>query len=204
MSTTKFFHQAQFLLSAPTYQHLPADEGQEVLFIGRSNVGKSSLFNALTESKIARTSKTPGRTQAFNCFTLTPNIRLIDMPGMGFAKTSEKQKKQWHNMLIHYLVHRQSLRGVILVSDIRHPLLTWDKTLLSACQGAGHPLHIVLNKSDKLSKQACTKTLQDYQNTLPKLGYQFTDLSIQTSSTSKRIGMDSLRTQLMQWLTMGH
>ncbi len=127
------FRTAQFLISAPSLQQCPPEKGAEVAFVGRSNSGKSSAINALTQNKnLARTSKTPGRTQLINFFQLhnSPTLRLVDLPGYGYAKVSQEMKKTWQEYLSQYLNERQCLKGLVLIMDIRHPLQEIDTSLI--------------------------------------------------------------------------
>ena len=187
---------AQFIKSAPKIEHLPDDMGQEIVFIGRSNVGKSSLLNALTQKNLARTSKTPGRTQAFNCFDVGNNQRLIDVPGMGFATSSDRTRRHWIDMLAHYLVHRSSLVGVVLISDLRHDFQKWDQTLINWCLQSGHPLHVVFNKSDKLSQSERSKGFQTQKKVLETL---HPDASCQWLSVKQKQNFEALHTTLAPW-----
>ena len=126
------FRRAAFIQSAPSLTECPDDEGAEVAFAGRSNAGKSSAINTLTgNSKLARTSKTPGRTQLLNFFALDEQRRLVDLPGYGYAKVPQAVKQRWENKLFEYLQKRRSLRGLVLLMDIRHPLQEYDTNLLN-------------------------------------------------------------------------
>ena len=129
------YHQAKFTLSAPDLKSTPADTGREVAFAGRSNAGKSSALNTLSRQKsLARTSKTPGRTQLLNFFNLNEQQRFVDLPGYGYAKVPERVKRQWHILMETYLSERQSLYGIILVMDIRHPLTEFDWDWPKKCE----------------------------------------------------------------------
>ncbi|MES9938030.1 MAG: ribosome biogenesis GTP-binding protein YihA/YsxC, partial [Sedimenticola sp.] len=143
-----FYHQARFLTSAAKLNQSPADEGIEVAFAGRSNAGKSSAINTLCQQRnLARTSKTPGRTQLLNFFTLDEQRRLVDLPGYGYAKVAEKVKLQWQKELAAYLEQRQSLRGIILLVDVRHPLKEFDQQMLDWSAQIDLPVHILLTKA---------------------------------------------------------
>ena len=138
------------MLSIPDPQQAPPDAGYEVAFAGRSNAGKSSALNALTQRKsLARTSKTPGRTQHLVFFELDGERRLVDLPGYGYAKVPEKVRRHWGLAMETYLSGRESLRGLVLMMDVRHPLTDFDKQMLQWCQHAGMPVHILLTKADK-------------------------------------------------------
>ncbi|MGK0335481.1 MAG: GTP-binding protein, partial [Candidatus Azotimanducaceae bacterium] len=152
--------EATFLKSAATLQQCPADLGAEVAFCGRSNAGKSSALNCLTDQKkLARTSKTPGRTQLINFFSLSESLRLVDLPGYGYAKVPPKMKAEWQRNLDDYLRGRDSLRGLIQVMDIRHPLREFDKLMLEWSESAELPVHILLTKADKLKRGPQQSTL---------------------------------------------
>lgn len=161
---------AQFVLAAHRVQQLPADEGAEVAFAGRSNAGKSSALNALTGQKgLARTSKTPGRTQQMVAFSLPPvlrgetsqplDTRLIDLPGYGYAKVPEALREHWRHEIDRYLHVRRSLRGVVLIVDIRHPMKEFDRMMMDFCIATLLPCHVLLTKADKLSRNQAAQAL---------------------------------------------
>jgi len=159
MST--LYQKAQFVLSAADLKQLPSDTGVEVAIVGRSNAGKSSVLNRLTRKKqLARVSKTPGRTQLINVFQLDHHKRLIDLPGYGFANVPVAVRKQWEKLINAYFEERESLQGVLLIMDIRHPLKPLDEHLLQYCAERAIKVHVLLNKADKLSKGAALQTLQ--------------------------------------------
>lgn len=161
---------AQFVLAAHRISQLPADQGAEVAFAGRSNAGKSSALNALTGHKgLARTSKTPGRTQQMVAFSLPPlaqgegqgplEARLIDLPGYGYAKVPEELRAHWKQEIDAYLHRRRSLRAVVLIADIRHPLKDFDRMMLQFCFETNLPCHLLLTKADKLSRNQAMQAL---------------------------------------------
>ncbi|WP_333680270.1 ribosome biogenesis GTP-binding protein YihA/YsxC [Dyella sp.] len=161
---------AQFVLAAHRVQQLPPDEGAEVAFAGRSNAGKSSALNALTGQKgLARTSKTPGRTQQMVAFSLPPvlrgetsqllDTRLIDLPGYGYAKVPEALREHWRHEIDRYLHVRRSLRGVVLIVDIRHPMKEFDRMMMDFCIATLLPCHVLLTKADKLSRNQAAQAL---------------------------------------------
>ncbi len=153
------FQAAEYLKSATELGHLPNDEAVEVAFIGRSNAGKSSALNTITGLKaLARVSKTPGRTQAINLFTLNAKHRLVDLPGYGYAKVPLSMKEKWQANINAYLAERECLRGLVLIMDVRHPLKDSDKQLLMWAAEAELPVHVLLTKADKLSRGAAKKT----------------------------------------------
>ena len=193
------FRDATFLQSASAIENAPADGGWEVAFAGRSNSGKSSAINTLTEqSKLARTSRTPGRTQLINFFALTENQRLVDLPGYGFAKVPLAVKKKWNQQLERYLQHRQSLRGLVMLMDVRHPLTEPDQQMLGWAISATMPVHILLTKADKLKRGPAQNTLLSVQN---RLREHEELIRVQLFSSLKRQGVDVLGKQINRWLT---
>lgn len=153
------FKQIQFLKSAAELSHLPRDYGAEVAFAGRSNAGKSSAINAITGIRhLAKTSKTPGCTQLINLFSLNENQRLVDLPGYGYAKVPKAIKLRWQETLSQYLQTRECLRGLILLSDIRHPLNPYDQSLIEWSFEVNLPVIMLLTKADKLGFGAAKKT----------------------------------------------
>lgn len=193
------FRRAEFLQSASAIDNAPPDVGSEVAFAGRSNAGKSSAINTLTENKkLARTSKTPGRTQLINFFSLSDNQRLVDLPGYGFAKVPLAMKQRWNQHMERYLQTRQSLRGLVLLMDVRHPLTEQDQQMIHWSASAGMPVHILLTKADKLKRGPASATLHKVRATLS----EFEDLiSVQLFSALKRDGLSTLEQQLKRWLT---
>ena len=191
---------ARFLTSAPTLARCPDDRGAEVAFAGRSNAGKSSAINALTRQKaLARTSKTPGRTQLINFFALGEDLerRLVDLPGYGFAKVPEKVKLEWQRHLSDYLQRRASLKGLVLVMDVRHPLSEFDQTMLGWADDQSMPVHILLTKADKLKRGAAASALQQVRSRLR----EWEDLvTVQLFSALKNQGIEELEARLDAWL----
>jgi len=191
----------EFLKSAANLSHCPPDTGLEVAFCGRSNAGKSSAINYLTgQNKLARTSKTPGRTQLINFFTVSEEFRLVDLPGYGYAKVPTKMKRDWHENIDNYLRNRLSLTGLVLLMDIRHPLKAFDHTMINWCVQAQMPLHILLTKCDKLKRGAQQATLLKVKRELA--GQQTT--TIQLFSSTHEIGQKILLRQLSDWVSEGH
>ncbi|HCA00944.1 MAG TPA: YihA family ribosome biogenesis GTP-binding protein [Halomonas campaniensis] len=191
---------ARFMISAPTLALCPDDTGAEVAFAGRSNAGKSSAINALTQQNaLARTSRTPGRTQLINFFSVMndESRRLVDLPGYGYAKVSEAVKLEWQQHLSDYLRGRFSLRGLVLLMDVRHPLTEFDQMMLNYADEREMPVHILLTKSDKLKKGPASAALQKVRSRLK----EWEDLvSVQLFSSLKRDGVDTLSQKLDQWL----
>jgi GTP-binding protein len=187
----------QFLISAAAAKQFPSDNGAEVAFSGRSNAGKSSAINAITNIKnLARTSKTPGRTQLINFFSLDDQYRLVDLPGYGYADVPEEIKQRWQESLEHYFAQRQSLSGIILVSDIRHALNPFDQQMLDFCDHYSLRTHILLTKSDKLSRGAAHAILE-------KIKKQLQDretISLQLFSAKDGIGLESARNKVKGFL----
>ena len=193
------FRKAAFLQSASAIENAPTDFGSEVAFAGRSNSGKSSAINTLThQGKLARTSRTPGRTQLINFFSLSEHQRLVDLPGYGFAKVPLAVKKKWNQQLERYLQYRESLRGLVMLMDIRHPLTEPDRQMLSWAEAASMPVHILLTKADKLKRGPAQSTLLSVRE---ELSTQSDLISVQLFSSLKRQGVDTLGRQLNRWLT---
>ncbi|MDX1504999.1 MAG: ribosome biogenesis GTP-binding protein YihA/YsxC [Spongiibacter sp.] len=195
------YRRAQYMKSAPTLAQCPEDSGAEVAFAGRSNAGKSSAINRLTENgKMAKTSKTPGRTQLINFFSVdaADAMRIVDLPGYGFAKVPIKVKQEWERNLEYYLQHRQSLRGLVLLMDIRHPLTEFDTTMLTWAHAAGMPVRILLTKTDKLKRGPAQAALLQVRKALQPYGGL---VSAQLFSAPRGDGLDELREQLDIWLT---
>jgi GTP-binding protein len=195
------FKRAKFLLSAPTLRQCPQDSGCEVAFAGRSNAGKSSAINTLTDNKnMARTSKTPGRTQLINYFEVGQDKRLVDLPGYGYAKVPRAVKAKWDHHLAEYLQLRQSLVGLILLMDIRHPLQDYDQQMLNWAAQAALPVHILLTKADKLKRGPAKSSLLAVDKRLRDMDPGYTLLSVQIFSSLKKIGLEELERQLNNWL----
>ena len=190
--------QASFLISAAKVDQCPLDSGLEVAFAGRSNAGKSSALNTLTHANLARTSKTPGRTQLLNFFTLDEERRLVDLPGYGYAKVPIPLKQHWQEHLEAYLSSRNSLSGVVLMMDIRHPLTEFDRLMLDWAQASSMPLHILLTKADKLAFGAQKNALLKVQREV-RQGWGDT-ASIQLFSAPKRQGVEDAQRVLARWL----
>ena len=195
------FNACDFLLSASQPRHFVSDQGREIAFVGRSNAGKSSTINCLTRQKrLARISKTPGRTQLINFFQfkhLEP-LRLVDLPGYGFAKVDKRVKAQWHQLIDYYLRHRISLCGIILIMDARHPLQPFDLQILDWSLQSQYKLHILLNKADKLSRNQALASLNTVKKYLDK-EYN-TPVQVQLFSANKGTGLEVLEAGLTHWL----
>jgi len=188
---------AEFMTSAPTLDQCPADDGVEVAFAGRSNAGKSSAINCLTQQVgLARTSKTPGRTQLINFFTLSDYQRIVDLPGYGYAKVPLAVKEKWRKALEVYLQERQSLFGLFLMMDIRHPMKDFDEMMLEWAKHNGIRVHVLLTKSDKLNKGPAKAALHSVEKQLASNPELF---SVQLFSSLKRVGTDQAWSKLQSW-----
>jgi GTP-binding protein len=194
------FHLARYLMSAPTLAQCPPETGVEVCFAGRSNAGKSSAINTLTNNgKLARTSKTPGRTQMINYFTLgTEQRRLVDLPGYGYAKVPLTMKRAWDKSMSEYLQERQSLAGMVLMMDVRHPFQEYDTTMINWAVSSEMPVHILLTKADKWKKGPAQSTLLEVRKHLKAA--QADDLvSAQLFSSLKKTGLPELVAIINGW-----
>ncbi|HLB41912.1 MAG TPA: ribosome biogenesis GTP-binding protein YihA/YsxC [Gammaproteobacteria bacterium] len=194
---TIHYQKAYFLLSVADIKQLPPDKGIEVAIVGRSNSGKSSVLNRFTQNKgLARVSKTPGRTQHINIFVLDHHRRLIDLPGYGYAKAPLSAQKKWQKTVDAYIGTRKSLKGIVMIMDIRHPLAPLDCQLLDYANHQQLSVHILLNKADKLSKTAATTTLQQVKTLLK--GYTHS-VTVQVFSAFRGIGVEELRKHMDKW-----
>ncbi|MEE9351833.1 MAG: ribosome biogenesis GTP-binding protein YihA/YsxC [Thiotrichaceae bacterium] len=198
----KNYHQAKFELSASSPSSLPPELGFEVAFAGRSNSGKSSSLNRVCQQKsLARTSKTPGRTQLINFFSIPDGRYLVDLPGYGYAKVPDKVKRQWQRFIETYLDTRWTLKGLVLVMDIRHPLKEYDKLMLGWAAKKKLAVHVLLNKSDKLKRGEVNNTLFKVRKELKNFTTAGSaDMTVQTFSASKGDGLDELWSLLDSWL----
>jgi GTP-binding protein len=200
MTSAINFHKAKFIHSAPSIRECPPEDGIEVAFAGRSNAGKSSAINTLTNNhKLARVSKTPGRTQLINFFELSETQRLVDLPGYGYAKVSREQKELWQRYLSEYLRERRCLHGLILLMDIRHPLQEFDTTMLKWATNSNMAVHILLTKADKLSRGQAGSQLQTVNREIKNAGLSQL-VSVQNFSSLKNTGLDELKAKLQTWL----
>ena len=192
------FSKIEFLKSAPTLAQCPDDKGIEVAFVGRSNAGKSSAINAITGKKtLARTSKTPGRTQLMNFFKIDDERRLVDLPGYGYAKVPTRVQREIENFLGDYLCHRQSLQGLVLLMDIRHPLKSTDQRLIELAYDQELPVHIMLTKCDKLKRGASQDALLKTRRALN--GYE--NVTVQTFSALQHLGIEEAHLKLDEWFS---
>jgi GTP-binding protein len=189
------FRQAKFATSAFELSQLLPDSGAEVAFAGRSNAGKSSAINCLTQQKnLCKTSKTPGRTQLINFFELDAERRLVDLPGYGFARVSKQLRSHWDEVLSTFLLQRQALRGLVIVVDIRRGISELDQALIEMMDNS-LPLHVLLTKSDKLSRNACQQAVNKAKALLTGV-----DQSVSTLSILNRQGLQQLEQICGEWL----
>jgi GTP-binding protein len=195
------YRRAVFLTSAARLSQTPPDEGFEVAFAGRSNAGKSSAINALCDQKtLARTSKTPGRTQLLNFFSIDEQRRIVDLPGYGYAKVAEGIKREWQGVLAAYLEQRECLRGLMLLMDIRHPLRDYDQQMLRWANQIGLPVHVLLTKADKLKRGPANSAVLSVGASLRDINAGF---SVQAFSSLKKHGIDEAHARLDTWLDWG-
>ena len=192
------FQKAVFHTTVANLRDLPADSDREVAFAGRSNAGKSSAINTLANhTRLAFVSKTPGRTQHLNFFTLEAGKYFVDLPGYGFAKAPEEICSQWEGLLAPYLRFRLPLVGLVLIMDSRHPLTELDLQMLAWFAQTDKPIHILLSKADKLTRQEQVMILRDVQAALLKISDRCT---VQLFSSLKKIGVGEAEAVLAAWL----
>jgi GTP-binding protein len=200
MSEHHPFRAASYLLSVHTPRQLPSDDGLEVAISGRSNAGKSSAINRIcSQNALARTSKTPGRTQQLVYFQLAPQRYLVDLPGYGYAKVPPELRDHWRGLIEGYFQTRRALAGLVVVMDIRHPLREFDLQMLGFGVARGLPCHALLTKADKLGRGAQAQTLRAVRAELAQLG---SELSVQLFSAEDGTGVDEARARLAQWLQL--
>ncbi|MDR2195557.1 MAG: ribosome biogenesis GTP-binding protein YihA/YsxC [Gallionellaceae bacterium] len=191
------FSKAQFLVTVNHFRDLPRHGGSEVAFAGRSNAGKSSAINTLANhTRLAFTSKTPGRTQHINYFSLGDDRYLVDLPGYGYAEVPPEVRQHWESLLSKYLQTWEPLCGLVVIMDARRPLTPLDEQMLDWFAPTGKPVHILLTKSDKLSRQQATLTLNRVKSHLAE---HFPFCSVQLFSSLKKIGMDEAERVIGGW-----
>ena len=201
MSRTRLFDDIDFFATAAQASDLPAASGVEVAFAGRSNSGKSSALNALARRhRLAFVSKTPGRTQQINFFSLGAGRFLVDLPGYGYAQVPGAMKRHWQQLLSGYLQTRGQLRGLVVVMDVRHPLTPLDRQLLDWFAPTGRPVHVLLTKTDKLSKQEAIRQLRSVGERLPA---RYPGSSAQLFSATTKQGVDEAEALLAKWFEAG-
>lgn len=192
----------QFILGAAEPHQFPQDELVEIAFAGRSNVGKSSAINAITNRrKLARTSKVPGRTQQINFFSLGEHARLVDLPGYGFAQVPLAVKKSWQDTIQKYLAERSNLVVLVLLMDIRHPLTDLDKQMLSWANDSDLPTQILLTKADKFKRGRVASTVLSVEREIKSLGGH---MAVEPFSSQSYIGVNAMRNQLSEWVDSAH
>ena len=191
------FQNATFYISAHHLRDLPPPVGVEVAFAGRSNAGKSSALNTLANhNRLAYVSKQPGRTQLINFFSLGKDQFLVDLPGYGYAKVPAEMRAHWQMTLSNYLSHRNTLFGLVLVMDCRHPLTPLDRQMLDWFSPSNKPIHVLLTKSDKLSRNAASQTLQTVKKELQST---WGNCTIQLFSSLKKQGVEEAETIINGW-----
>lgn len=192
-----YYRRAKFLISASQASQFPEGEIMDVAFAGRSNAGKSSAINTLCDQKaLARISKTPGRTQLINFFTLDKERCLVDLPGYGYAKVPEKVRREWQKLMESYLGERKQLRGLVVIMDIRHPLKDYDMKMLEWCDYMKIPVHVLLTKADKMTRGPASAQVLKVQKEIKAAGY---DVTVQMFSSLKKTGIDDLLEVLDGW-----
>ena len=200
-SFMSLFRNAAFHITVANLNDLPSDAVREIAFAGRSNAGKSSAINTLAgHSRLAFVSKTPGRTQHLNYFRLGGEGEVkyfVDLPGYGFAKAPAEIRDQWENLLAPYLIHRSPLVGLVLIMDCRHPLTELDVQMIDWFAQTGKPVHVLLSKADKLTRQEQTQTMRSVKDALKPLGER---CSVQLFSSLKHTGIQEAETVLGEWL----
>lgn len=192
------FQKAVFHTTVANLNDLPGDSRCEIAFAGRSNAGKSSAINTLARhTRLAYVSKTPGRTQHLNYFVLAEGTYLVDLPGYGFAKAPEEIRAQWEDLLAPYLVYREPLAGLVLIMDSRHPLTGLDMQMLEWFAQTGKPVHVLLSKADKLTRQEQSRVLREVKTVLAGIGERY---SVQLFSSLNRMGVEEAEAVLGNWL----
>jgi GTP-binding protein len=197
LSVKIHYQNTQFVTSAPDIRHLPADEGIEIAFAGRSNAGKSSSLNKLTNQRsLAKTSKTPGRTQLINLFNVAPGCNIVDLPGYGFAQVPVEMKKKWQKSLGEYLQKRQCLKGLVVLMDIRHPMKDLDQQLIFWAIECHIPVQVLLTKADKLKSGARKAQVLKIRKDAEAFGGE---VYVDAFSSQNGLGVDILRNRLDEW-----
>ncbi|MFV9931128.1 MAG: ribosome biogenesis GTP-binding protein YihA/YsxC [Francisella endosymbiont of Hyalomma asiaticum] len=193
------YSKAKYIMGVAKVSQLPEDIGVEVAFAGRSNAGKSSALNTLTDQKgLARVSKTPGRTQIINLFDLGDNNRLVDLPGYGYAKVSETIKRQWQSEMENYLTSRKCLNSIVLLVDSRHELKEFDSLMVETAISFGLNLHILLTKADKLNNKERAQVNRMIESFL-KTFVTIDKISYQLFSSLTKMGLDKFKEKLDSW-----
>lgn len=192
------FRHAAFEISVAKPNELPQASGPEIAFAGRSNAGKSSAINTLADhTRLAYVSKTPGRTQLINLFRLRCGAALVDLPGYGYADVPVAVRRQWQGLLEHYLTHRQALVGMVLIMDARRPLTELDRQMINWFGPTGKPIHCLLTKSDKLTRQEQARVLREVRAELDAIG---SPITVQLFSSLKKAGVEEAEKVIAPWL----
>lgn len=200
MNAKIHYQNTQFVTSAPDIRHLPDDVGVEIAFAGRSNAGKSSSLNRLTNQKsLAKTSKTPGRTQLINLFKVADGCHIVDLPGYGFAQVPLEMKKKWQKSLGEYLQKRENLKGLVVLMDIRHPMKDLDRQLVSWAIDCHIPVQVLLTKADKMKSGARKAQELMVRKDVETMGGE---VHVAAFSSTSGQGVDILRQRLDQWYTV--
>jgi len=195
-----YYKRLRFLISAATKKQFPDTDTVEIAFAGRSNAGKSSAINTIADNKtIARTSKTPGRTQLINFFSLDEKRLLVDLPGYGFAKVPPRVKKQWLELMESYLADRPNIVGLVIIMDIRHPLKEFDWQMLEWCAHFNIKAHVLLTKADKMKKGPAKSTMLQVKKHIKEEGLE---ASVQLFSALKKDGVTEIHQVLDDWLDL--
>lgn len=201
MPPVSIFRHARFEISIARPQDLPPPDGAEIAFAGRSNAGKSSAINTLVgHTRLAFVSKTPGRTQLINIFRMHNGAALVDLPGYGYAQVPENVRKQWTKLLESYLTRRESLIGLILIMDARHPLTPLDRQMLGWFAPSARPIHVLLTKVDKLTRSAAAQTLAAVKRELPAWERQPGQITVQLFSSLKKAGIEEAESVVSGWM----
>ena len=194
------FRHAVFEISVADPRTLPQAGGAEIAFAGRSNAGKSSAINTLAaHTRLAYVSKTPGRTQLINLFRLRNGAAMVDLPGYGYAQVPEEVRRTWQGLLEHYLTRREALVGLVLIMDARRPLTELDRKMVGWFAASGKPIHCLLTKSDKLTRQEQAKTLAETKRAV-SVDFPGLPFSVQLFSSLKKTGMDEAEAVIGAWL----
>lgn len=192
------FRHAVFEISVAQPQDLPPATGPEIAFAGRSNAGKSSAINTLAgHTRLAFVSKTPGRTQLINLFRLKNGAALVDLPGYGYADVPEKVRRQWQGLLENYLARRQALAGLVMIMDARRPLTDLDRQMINWFGPTGKPIHCLLTKADKLTRQEQAKVLREVRAEIADAG---SPITAQLFSSLKKTGIEEAEKVIAGWL----
>ncbi len=192
------FRHAVFEISVARPQDLPPAQGPEIAFVGRSNAGKSSAINTLAgHTRLAFVSKTPGRTQLINLFRLRNGAALVDLPGYGYADVPEKVRREWAGLLEHYLTRREALAGLVLIMDARRPLTDLDRQMINWFGPTGKPIHCLLTKADKLTRQEQAKVLLETRAAVADAG---SPITVQLFSSLKKTGVEEAEQVIAGWL----